>query len=199
MKDLPTLTVIIGSTRPGRVGALIGQWFTARARGHGGFDVGVADLAAINLPMLDEPNHPQLRQYLHQHTRDWSAVIDRSDAVVFVTPEYNHGYPAPIKNAIDFLYHEWADKPAGFVSYGGVSAGTRSVQQLKPVVTAVGMIPVITMVNIPFVAQFFDDNGRLKTNDVMEQAAGAMLDELVRVQRLLRPAGAEPVPQFSGR
>jgi NAD(P)H-dependent FMN reductase len=198
MKELPTLTVIIGSTRPGRLGTAIGQWFAARAQAHGGFDVDVQDLAAVNLPMLDEPNHPQLRQYLHQHTRDWSAAIGRADAVVFVTPEYNHGYPATIKNAIDFLYHEWADKPAGFVSYGGVSAGTRSVQQLKPVVTAVGMMPVITMVNIPFVAQFVDD-GHVKANDVMEKAAEAMLDELLRVQRLLQPAGAEPISQLGAR
>ena len=199
MNGLPRLTVIIGSTRPGRVGAAVGHWFAARARGHASFDVEVADLAAVNLPMLDEPNLPGLRHYVHEHTRDWSALIDRADAVVFVTPEYNHGYPATVKNAIDFLYHEWADKPVGFVSYGGVSAGTRSVQQLMPVVTDVGMVPVITMVNIPFVAQFIDANGGLKTNDVMEKAATAMLDELLRVQRLLRTAGAEPVVQFGGR
>jgi NAD(P)H-dependent FMN reductase len=199
MNGLPRLTVIIGSTRPGRVGAAIGHWFAARARGYGSFDVEVADLAAVNLPMLDEPNLPGLRQYVHQDTLDWSALIDRADAVVFVTPEYNHGYPATLKNAIDFLYHEWADKPVGFVSYGGVSAGTRAVQQLKPVVTAVGMVPVVAMVNIPFVAQFFDDSGRFEANDIMNQAAEAMLDELLRFQRLLRPAGAEPVPQFGGR
>jgi NAD(P)H-dependent FMN reductase len=199
MKALPRLTVIIGSTRPGRVGAAIGQWFAAQARKHGGFDVEVADLAAINLPMVDEPNHPRLGQYVHQHTRDWSALIDRADAVVFVTPEYNHGYPATVKNAIDFLYHEWAEKPVGFVSYGGVSAGTRSVQQLKAVVTAVGMVPVVDMVNIPFVRQFLDDNGRLKANEIMDQGAEAMLDELLRFHRLLRTAAAEPVPQSRGR
>ncbi len=199
MNELPRLTVIIGSTRPGRVGAAIGQWFEARARAYGSFDLEVADLAAVNLPMLDEPNHPRLQQYAHQHTRDWSAVIHRADAVVFVTPEYNHGYPATIKNAIDYLYHEWADKPVGFVSYGGVSAGTRSVTQLKPVVTAVGMVPVIDMVNIPFVAQFFDDNGRFEANNIMDQAAETMLDDLLRVHRLLRMVCAEPVPQFGGR
>ena len=195
MQGLPRLTVIIGSTRPGRVGAAVGQWFAARAREYGGVDVEVADLAAINLPMLDEPKHPQLRQYVHQHTWDWSALIDRADAVVFVTPEYNHGYPASVKNAIDFLYHEWADKPVGFVSYGGVSAGTRSVQQLKSVVTAVGMVPVIDAVNIPFVAQFVDGNGGLEANGIMNQAAEAMIDELVRVHRLLHRVDAEPIPQ----
>jgi NAD(P)H-dependent FMN reductase len=188
MNGPPTLTVVIGSTRPGRVGAAIGQWFAARAQRHAGFDVEVADLAAVNLPMLDEPNHPRRRQYVHQHTRNWSAVIKRADAVVFVTPEYNHGYPAAVKNAIDFLHQEWADKPVGFVSYGGVSAGTRAVQQLKPVVTALGMVPVIYMVNIPFVTQFLDDNGRLEANDGMDQAAERMLDELLRFHRLLRPS-----------
>ena len=199
MKDLPKLTVVIGSTRPGRLGAPIGQWFAARARAYGSFDVEVADLAAVNLPMLDEPNLPRLRQYVHQHTQDWSAMIERADAVVFVTPEYNHGYPATVKNAIDFLYHEWADKPVGFVSYGGVSAGLRSVEQLKTVVTAVGMVPVVAGVTLPFVGQFFDDNGRFQPNGVIDQAAEAMLDELLRLQRLLQAAGTEQVVQFGGR
>ena len=199
VNGLPCLIVIIGSTRPGRTGAAIGQWFAGRARKYRTFDVAVADLAAVNLPMLDEPNHPRLRQYLHQHTRDWSAVIGRADAVVFVTPEYNHGYPATVKNAIDFLHHEWANKPVGFVSYGGVSAGTRSVQQLLPVVTAVGMLPVVDMVNIPFVKQFLSDNGQLVANNIMDQAADAMLDELLRFHRVLRRASAEPVPELRGR
>jgi len=122
---VPRLTVIIGSTRPGRAGLPIAEWFVSRARLHGGFDVEVADLAEIGLPLLDEPNHPRLRQYLHQHTKAWSAVIDRADAVVFVTPEYNYGYPATVKNSIDYLHEEWKDKPAGFVSYGGIATGQR--------------------------------------------------------------------------
>jgi NAD(P)H-dependent FMN reductase len=94
-EHMPTLTVIIGSTRPGRAGLPIAEWFVERARKHGGFRVEVADLAEIDLPLLDEPNHPRLRKYTKQHTRDWSARIERADAVVFVTPEYNYGYPAP--------------------------------------------------------------------------------------------------------
>jgi NAD(P)H-dependent FMN reductase len=183
---MPTLTVIIGSTRPGRAGLPIGQWFVDRARRHAGFRVEVADLAEIDLPLLDEPNHPRLRQYTRQHTKDWSARIERADAVVFVTPEYNHGYPASVKNAIDYLHEEWRDKPVGFVSYGGVAAGTRAVQQLKQVVATLRMVPVVESVNIPFHAQFIDD-GRLAANDTMEQAADAMLDELSRVESALRP------------
>ena len=95
-----------------------------------------------------------------------------------MTSEYNHGYPAPLKNAIDYLNQEWRYKPVGFVSYGGVSAGTRAVQQLKQVVTAVAMFPVPAAVHIPFVAQFLDSDGVVQANEVMEQAAIGMLDEL---------------------
>ena len=189
---MPRLTIIIGSTRPGRAGLPIAEWFADRARRHGGFDIDVVDLAELQLPMLDEPNHPRLRQYIHRHTKDWSAQVDASDAFVIVTPEYNHGYSAAVKNAIDYLHHEWKYKPVGFVSYGGVAAGTRAMQQLKQVVTAVRMLPVTDAVNIPFHTQFLDDEGRVQANETMEQAADALLDELVRVQEALRPL-REPV------
>ncbi|HTX63932.1 MAG TPA: NAD(P)H-dependent oxidoreductase [Acidimicrobiales bacterium] len=186
-KSRPTLTVIIGSTRPGRAGLPIAQWFVERARRQGGFEVEVADLAEIDLPLLDEPDHPRFGNYRHEHTRDWSARVARADAIVIVTPEYNHGYPAAVKNAIDYLHNEWKYKPVGFVSYGGISAGTRAVQQLKPVVMAVRMTPVVEAVHIPFHTQFLDDDGVLQANEVMEQAADAMLEELGRVESVLRP------------
>jgi NAD(P)H-dependent FMN reductase len=182
----PTLTVVIGSTRPGRAGLPIGKWFVDRARAHGGFAVRVADLAELDLPLFDEPNHPRLRRYVHQHTKDWSATVDASDAFVIVTPEYNYGYPAAVKNAIDYLHEEWQHKPVGFVSYGGVAAGTRAVQQLKQVVTTLRMLPVVESVNVPFHSQFLD-GGRFVANDVLEQAADAMLDELQRTEAALRP------------
>ena len=184
---MPNLTVIIGSTRPGRAGLPIAEWFVDRARRHGGFTVDIADLAEIDLPMLDEPNHPRLRKYTHQHTHDWSARIERADAIVFVTPEYNYGYPASLKNAVDYLYHEWRDKAVGFVSYGGVAAGTRAVQQLKQVVTTLRMVPVVESVNIPFHTNFIDAERHVQPNEVMNQAADAMLDELLRLDSALRP------------
>ena len=183
---MPVLTVIVGSIRPGRAGQPIAEWFIDRAKAHGGFDVEVADLAEIRLPLMEEPNHPRLGQYTSQHTRDWSALIDRSDAIVFVTPEYNYGYPATIKNAIDYLHQEWKDKPAGFVSYGGIAAGTRAVQQLKQVITTLKMVPVFESVNIPFHAQFIRD-GQFHANEVLDQAADAMLDELLRLDGALAP------------
>jgi NAD(P)H-dependent FMN reductase len=182
---MPTLTVVIGSTRPGRAGLPIGRWFVERARRHGGFTVEVADLAEIDLPLFDEPHHPRLGQYVHEHTKRWSERIDRADAVVFVTPEYNYGYPASVKNAIDYLHAEWQDKPVGFVSYGGVAAGTRAVQQLKQVVTTLRMVPVFESVNIPYHAQLISD-GELHATEAIDQAADAMLDELARVDEALR-------------
>jgi NAD(P)H-dependent FMN reductase len=184
---MPSLQIIIASTRPGRVGLPVAQWFHARAVAHGGFDVELVDLAEVGLPFLDEPNHPRLRRYEHQHTKDWSAKVDAADAFAFVMPEYNYGFNAPLKNAIDFLNQEWRYKPVGFVSYGGVAAGTRAVQMAKQVVTTLKMTPLFEAVSIPFVRQFLDDEERLQANEVMEHAAVAMLDELVRVEAVLRP------------
>jgi len=186
----PVLLIIIGSTRPGRVGPSVAAWIAERAREHGGFDVRVADLAELNLPLYDEPNHPRLKQYVHQHTKDWSALAEASDAFIFVTPEYNYAFNAALKNAIDYLHGEWANKAAGIVSYGGVAAGTRATQMLKQVLTALRIMPVTDAVNIPFVTQFLNDERVIVANDVMTEAAGAMLDELVVVEAALRPLRA---------
>jgi NAD(P)H-dependent FMN reductase len=188
---VPNLSIIIASTRPGRAGLPIGQWFIGRAEAHGAFAVNVIDLAELNLPFLDEPNHPRFRKYTKKHTKDWSATVAASDAFVFVTPEYNYGYPAPLKNAIDFLHYEWMYKPVGFVSYGGIAAGTRSVQQLKQVVTTLKMTPLFEAVNIPFHTKFIDDDGVVQDNEVMEKASDAMLEELVRTEAALRPLREE--------
>jgi NAD(P)H-dependent FMN reductase len=183
----PRLMIVIASTRPGRVGLPVGEWFTGVAREHGGFDLDVVDLADLELPMMDEPNHPRLRRYDQQHTKDWSARVDAADAFVLVTPEYNHSFTAPLKNALDFLHEEWRNKPVGFVSYGGVAAGTRAVQALKPVLVALRMAPVVEAVNIPFVHSLLDDEGRLEPNELMGPGAFAMLDELQRMEEALAP------------
>ncbi len=182
----PVLQVILGSTRPGRNGAPIAEWVTAAAKAHGGFEVELVDLAEVALPLLDEPGHPRLGNYVHQHTQDWSATVSRGDAFVFVVPEYNHSFNAATKNALDFLHTEWADKAAGIVSYGGVSAGTRAMTALKPVLSALRMVPVTEAVNIPFFTQFIDDDGVFHPSEVTAGAATAMLDELVRYTGALR-------------
>ena len=189
---MPKLQVIIASTRPGRAGQPIAEWFYEQAVAHHGFEVELVDLAARKLPLMDEPHHPRLRKYTHQHTRDWSAKVDAADAFVFVMPEYNYGFTAPLKNAIDYLHQEWAYKPVGFVSYGGVAAGTRAVQMLKQVVTTLKMTPLTEAVAIPFFFQLLDEEGRLQATEIMEQAASAMLGELQRMERALRPLRQEP-------
>jgi NAD(P)H-dependent FMN reductase len=182
----PNLQVIIASTRPGRVGLPVARWFHERALAHDGFQVELVDLAEWNLPFLDEPNHPRLRRYTQQHTRDWSAQIDRADAFVFVIPEYNFGFNAVIKNALDFVFEEWAYKPVGFVSYGGVAGGTRAVQMLKLVVTALNMTPLYEAVYIPFVAKLLDEERRLQPTEPLNGAADTMLAALARTEAALR-------------
>jgi NAD(P)H-dependent FMN reductase len=174
------LKIIIASTRPGRKGPAIAAWFNEIALKHTEFNVEVLDLLTINLPFLDEPEHPRFRRYQHQHTKDWSAMIDAADAFVIVTSEYNYGFPATIKNAIDFLYKEWNYKALGFVSYGGVSAGTRAVQMLKGVITAVGMMPISEAVHIPAFTKHIDESGKFNSDPGLDKSADIMLNELYK-------------------
>jgi len=172
---------MIASTRPGRKGVAIADWFLGEATKHGKFNVERIDLAEVNLPLVDEPRHPRLRQYEHEHTKRWSVSVSRADAFVFVTPEYNYGAPPALVNAIDYLQHEWAYKACAFVSYGGVSAGTRGVQMSKQLVTAVKMMPMMEGVFIPFFAQHLDEKtGAFDPGETQAKAAAAMLDELLK-------------------
>jgi NAD(P)H-dependent FMN reductase len=182
----PVLQVIAASTRPGRRGIAVAHWLQQFAEEHGGFEVELIDLAEEGLPLFDEPRHPRLQQYAHQHTKDWSATVSRADAFAFVTPEYNHSFPASLKNALDYLSMEWADKPVGLVSYGGVSAGLRAATALKPVLAALRMVPVVEAVSIPFFAEHIDADGEFKPSTQTEVGAKAMLDELVRLATALR-------------
>jgi NAD(P)H-dependent FMN reductase len=166
------LKIIIASTRSGRKGPLLAEWIFERALVHEEFRIEMIDLAEINLPFMDEPHHPRLQHYTHQHTKDWSAKIASADAFIVVTPEYNHGFPATIKNAIDFLYNEWRHKPIGFVSYGGISAGTRSIQLLKPVLASLDMVPLTAAVNVPFFTKFIRDDKFEATDDQIKMADG---------------------------
>lgn len=182
------LQVIIASTRPGRQGPAIGAWFLDQARAHGQFAVELVDLAAVGLPLFDEAAHPRLRKYEHEHTKAWSTTVDRADAFVVVTPEYNYGTPPSLVNALDYLVHEWAYKPLGFVSYGGVSAGTRSVQMTKQIVTTLKMMPLPEAVAIPFFAQYLDKTtGAFDPGETQAKAGQVMLDELLKWATALKP------------
>ncbi|MEA2614077.1 MAG: hypothetical protein QOI52_2036 [Chloroflexota bacterium] len=177
---MPLLQIIDASTRPGRDARAVADWVVDVAREHGGFEVQLVDLAEVNLPFLDEPNHPSMREYTHRHTLDWSATVDAADAFVFVMPEYNFSFNAPLKNALDFLYYEWQYKPVGFVSYGNTSAGLRAVQMIKQVVTTLKMMPIPEGVPIHYVSKCIED-GRFVAAEAMRDGAQAMLDELGRL------------------
>lgn len=186
-----TLQVVVASTRPSRQGPLVGAWFLDRAHAHGKFAVELVDLARVNLPLLDEPEHPRLGRYEHAHTLAWSETVARADAFVFVTPEYDYLPPASLVNALQFLVREWAYKPVGFASYGGVSGGTRGVQVTKQLVTTLRMMPMVEQVAVPFFTKAIDpETGAFEPGDVQDAAAAAMLDELLRWAEALRPLRA---------
>lgn len=184
---MPLLQIVVVSTRPGRKGPRIAAWFADRAREHGGFEVEVVDLAEVALPLFDEPNHPVQQRYVHEHTRRWSAIVSRADAFVFVTPEYNHGTPPTLVNALDFLAKEWAYKPAAFVGYGGISGGARAVTMTKGLLVALKVMPIPEAVTIPFVGQQFPDpDGPFVADERQAGAAKGLLDELGRWEAALR-------------
>ena len=180
------LHTIVCSTRPGRVGLPVALWFHEIARQHGGFEAVLVDLAEFNLPIYDEPKHPVLQQYEHEHTKRWSASVSAADAFVFVTPEYNYGPPPSLLNALNYVYKEWNYKPAAFVSYGGVSGGLRAVQIEKHTLTTLKMVPLVEAVTIPMVAQHMSE-GRFTPKEVHQTSATAMLNELARWAEALKP------------
>lgn len=186
------LAVITVSTREGRVGDAVGKWAREYARQHGGFDeVELIDLKQVNLPLLNEPKHPVMRDYQFEHTKRWSKLVEPADAFVFVTPEYDYFTPGALVNAIDYLSQEWSYKPAGFVGYGGISGGLRSVQAAKPLLTSVKMMPIPESVSFHFVVNNLKD-GVLTPERKHEDMARLMLDELAKWATALKPLRTHP-------
>lgn len=181
-----TLHVIVGSTRPGRVGPFIARWFEGFARAHGGFEPVLVDLAEFNLPVYDEPKHPRMQQYEHEHTKRWAASVAAADAYAFVTPEYNYGTSPALLNALDYLVVEWNYKPAGVVSYGGVSGGLRGAQHLKQTLATLKMATPPEGVGTPNFGGHLKD-GAFVSNDLIDTSARTMLDELGRWAVALKP------------
>lgn len=181
------LSIVIGSTRPGRKGPVFATWLEALAAEQGKFEPVLADLAEFDLPLLDEPNHPRLGKYENAHTKAWAKAVDLSDAFVFVTPEYNYFAAPAIVNAVDYLAREWQYKPAAFLSYGGASGGLRSVQATKPLLTSVKVMPIPETVSLPFFPNLIDAEGNFKPEEAVRAAAATMLDELHRWSVALKP------------
>lgn len=175
--------IIIGSTRPGRLGEGVATWVCEIAQKRSDAEFELVDIKDFNLPLLDEPMPPIMGQYSKPHTKTWAAKIDSFDGFVFVTPEYNHGIPGALKNAIDFLYREWKDKAAGFVSYGG-SGGIRAVEQLRLVLAHMGTVP--NQVMLPLNTDF-ENYSVFKPAPEREKELKAMLDQLIAWGEALKP------------
>ena len=173
-----TLKIIIGSTRPGRIGPSVARWVEDRAVAHGKFAIDIIDLADLKLPFLDEPAHPAMQKYEHVHTKRWSEIVGSADAFIFVTPEYDYFAPASLVNAIQTLLKEWAYKPAGVVSYGGISGGLRAAQVLRQLLGNVNVHALPQTVPVPMVRQFLGENGVFEGNEIMNDGLTAQLNEI---------------------
>lgn len=182
-----SLAIILCSTRPGRSGKPIADWLATTASQDDRFEVSLIDLAQVALPFMDEPDFPGTLNYTHEHTKAWSAQIAAADAIVWVQPEYNYSMCAPQKNAIDYLYHEWRYAATSFVSYGGISAGLRSVEHAKQALGAVGSIWTKAAVQIPFAANSIAAGVYSPTEGVAHSVT-SLLDELAELTATLAPA-----------
>jgi NAD(P)H-dependent FMN reductase len=179
------LLVVAVSTRPARQGFPVVEWAFDAAKRHGAFEVTLVDLAAVALPLFDEPEHPRFGRYQHEHTKRWSAIVAPADAFVFVAPEYNYSPSPSLTNALDYLSAEWAYKPAAFVSYGAATGGARGVQMAKLTMTGLRMMPLPEGVMLPFFSKQIE-GGVFRANEGNDKAAAAMLGELERWARALK-------------
>lgn len=187
--DALRLAVIVGSTREARFSEKPAEWIYSEARKLKGVDAQLLDLREYTLPFFNEPISPAMVEpgsYGTADIRKWVRKVKEADAYIIVTPEYNHGYPAVLKNALDHAYYEWNNKPVAFVSYGGV-AGARSVEQLRLVAIELQMMPIRNAVHIPEFWNLLDETGRFKA-DVLKETAEKMFEQLLWWARILRTA-----------
>jgi NAD(P)H-dependent FMN reductase len=172
------IAIVTGSTRPGRKSLDVAKWVHGIAATRTDAEYEILDIADFGLPLLDEPVPPSLGKYSKPHTLKWAAAVAPCDGFVFVAPEYNHGIPAALKNAIDFLFREWNDKAAGFVSYGS-AMGVRSVESLRLVMGEIKVADVRAQVMLSL-REDFEEMKTFKPREHHAKSVNAMLDELVR-------------------
>lgn len=177
MSDLK-IGIILGSTRPGRKGDQVATWVLGEAMKRGDAHYELVDLLDYNLPHLDEAMPPSMGQYANDHTKAWSAKIDSLDGFVFVTPEYNHSTSGALKNAIDFVYNEWNNKAAGFVSYGAAASGTRAVEHLRLIVAELQIADVRAQLAVSLINDF-EAFTTFHPTDAHANSLNTVLDQLV--------------------
>ncbi len=178
------IAIIIGTTRPNRKSEAVARWVYEIASQRKDAEFEVIDLQKVNLPFYDEPFPPSFRQYTHAHTRKWSEKIASYDGYIFVTGEYNHSIPAVLKNALDYLWYEWHDKPAGFVSYGS-AGGARAVEHLRQVMGELQVTDVRPQVLL-YNQQDFENYTIFKPKEVHRKMLNSMLDKLVQWGEVLQ-------------
>jgi NAD(P)H-dependent FMN reductase len=181
------IAIIVGSTRPGRTGTAVAAWIHEQAAHRGAARYEIIDLADVGLPLLDEAVPALVGRYEHQHTKDWAATIARFDGFVFVTPEYNHSTSPALLNALAYVYGEWNDKAAGFVSYG-TSYGVRAVEHLRGVVGELQMADIRNQVRFAIPTDFPDRT--LTPTPTHEQQAVDLFDQLEKWADALRAVRA---------
>ncbi|MCI4341430.1 MAG: NAD(P)H-dependent oxidoreductase [Thermoplasmata archaeon] len=177
--------VIVGTTRPGRHADAVAKWVHDQASKRTNAEFHVVDIGDFHLPLLDEPMPPSMGQYTKDHTKAWAAKIASFDGFIFVTPEYNHGIPGSLKNAIDFLFKEWNNKAAGIVSYGSVG-GVRSAEQLRQVFGELQIADVRASVSL----SLFDDFEHFQTfkpRPMLEAALEPLFDQVLAWAGALKP------------
>jgi NAD(P)H-dependent FMN reductase len=184
----PTVQVILGSIRAGRLCPRLAAWVIEIGRASTGLNYELVDLADWPLPMDDEPGIPARGGYAQEHTRAWSRKIANADAFVFVTPQYNWGYPAVLKNAIDHLYAEWRGKPVAIVSYGGHGGG-KCATQLRQVTEGLKMRPVATMPGIPLTHEMIK-GGPVEPEKDFQSCVETVRQALVELVIILESAAA---------
>jgi NAD(P)H-dependent FMN reductase len=182
------VAIIPGSTRPNRKSLTVAQWVHELAAKRTDARFEIVDIADHDLPLLDEPTPPSMQKYAHEHTKRWSARIAPFDAFVFVTPEYNHGIPGALKNALDFLYAEWNNKAAGFVSYGG-SGGLRAVEHLRGVLGELQVATVRAQVTLSLRTDW-EKFTTFKPAEHHAKTIDSMLSQLIAWGSALKPLRA---------
>jgi NAD(P)H-dependent FMN reductase len=185
--------IVLGSTRPNRVGEAVAHWVHELAGKRSDASFELIDIRDYNLPLLDEPIPPSQGKYSNDHTKRWAAKIDEFDAYVFVTPEYNHSTSGALKNAIDFLYREWNNKAAGFVSYGS-AGGVRAVEHLRLIMAELQIADVRAQVTLSLFTDF-ENFSKFKPAEMHAKTLGTMLDQLVAwgqaMKSVRQPEGRE--------
>ncbi|MDB6113153.1 MAG: NADPH-dependent oxidoreductase [Lacunisphaera sp.] len=179
------IAIIIGSTRPGRNGAAVGKWVYEVAQKRHDAKFELIDLLEVNLPFLDEPAPPSMGKYSKDHTKSWAKRVASFDGYVLVTPEYNHSTSGALKNALDFVYAEWNNKAAGFVSYGSVG-GTRAVEHLRLIMAELQVATVRAQVTLSLHTDF-KDYKEFKPAPAQEKSVEAMLDQVIAWSGALKP------------